>query len=267
VLDFVASFSDDPELRRTKNMMRMVFPLYNEEVHILAGPEIKTLADLDGRPVAIGAPDSGTLLTTTLLLGSVGVRVQEVQIDTDEALTALRQGQVAAMFYVAGRPARLFAESVTEADGFHLVPVTEPAVLDLYAPSPIPAGTYLWQKEEVPTVAVQAVLMTYDYSKPNQYHRELCATAGKLARIIVDNLAWLRQAGRGHPKWQEVDLDAKMVSWERSKCAEDGLKGPQGYLMAFRQTSCETQDNPIRRKLCVVKQQLLRQPDAVVPQS
>src|SRR5918998_1470597 len=162
VLDFVASFSDDPELRRRKTMMRMVFPLYNEEVHVLARPGIETLADLDGRPVAVGAPDSGTLLTATLLLASAGVRVEEVQIDTDEALAALRQGQVDAMFYVAGRPAKLFAEGVTEADGFHLVPVTEPAVLDLYPRAPIPAGTYRWQKEEVPTVAVRAVLMTYD---------------------------------------------------------------------------------------------------------
>jgi hypothetical protein len=268
VLDFVASFSDDPELRQTKNMMRMIFPLYNEEVHILAGPGIKTLADLDGRPVAVGAPNSGTLLTATLLLASAGVRIQEVQIDTDEALAALRQGQVDAMFYVAGRPARLFVEDVTEADGFHLVPVTEPAVLDLYARSLIPAGTYRWQREEVPTVTVRAVLMTYDYSKPNQYHREACATVGKLARVIADNLAWLQQAGRGHPKWQEVNLDAKLVSWERSKCAEDGLKGPVGYNIALKQTSCEAQHNPIRRKLCAVKQQLLQQqPDVTTPQS
>jgi TRAP transporter TAXI family solute receptor len=266
VLDFVASFSDDPELRQTKNMMRMVFPLYNEEVHVLAGSGIKTLADLGGRPVAIGAPDSGTLLTATLVLASAGVRVQEVRIDTDEALTALRQGQVDAMFYVAGRPAKLFADGVAEADGFHLVPITEPAVLDLYPSSSIPGGTYRWQTEEVPTVAVRAVLMTYDYSKPSRYHREACATVGKLARIIADNVAWLRQVGRGHPKWQEVDLNAQLVNWERSRCAEDGLKGPDGYPMVSRQTSCEAQQNPIRRKLCVVQQQMLKQPAAAVAQ-
>ena len=53
VPDFVASFSDDPELRRTKSMMRMVFPLYNEEVHVLAGPGIARIEDLAGRPVNV----------------------------------------------------------------------------------------------------------------------------------------------------------------------------------------------------------------------
>jgi hypothetical protein len=182
-----------------------------------------------------------------------------VRIDTDEALAALREGHIDAMFYVAGQPARLFSETVTEADGLHLVPIAEPAVLDLYPVATIPAGTYRWQREEVPTVAVRAVLMTYDYSKPNGYHREACAVVGKVARIIADNLDWLRRAGRGHPKWQEVDLDAKPVSWARSKCAEDGLKAPNGYVVASAGPECASEDNPIRRTLCVVKRQMLLQ--------
>jgi uncharacterized protein len=258
VLDFVASFADDPELRKTKSMMRMVFPLYNEEVHILARPGIKTLADLNDKPVAVGAPNSGTLLTASLLLASAGVQPKEVQIDTEDALAALRQGEIEAMFYVAGRPAKLFSEGVSEGDDLHLVPITEPAVLELYPLALIPAGTYRWQQEEVQTVAVRAVLMTYDYSKPNRYHRQVCAMVGKLARVIADNIEWLRKSGRGHPKWQEVDLNASVVNWDRSKCAEDGLNGPDRYFMVFKQEDCEAQENPIRRKLCAVKRQMLR---------
>jgi uncharacterized protein len=264
VLDFVASFSDDPELRQTKNMMRMVFPLYNEEVHVLAGSGIKTLADLGGRPVAIGAPDSGTLLTATLVLASAGVRVQEVRIDTEEALTALRQGQVDAMFYVAGRPARLFSQEVTEADQLKLVPITESAALNLYPRSVIPARTYRWQPTDVPTVAVRAVLMTYDFSKPTRYHRQACAMVGKVARMIASNLDWLRGRGHGHAKWQEVDVDADLINWERSACAEAGLKGPEAYkIPAPQEVSCAAEANQIRRKLCLVKQQLRREQQAM----
>ena len=68
----------------------------------------------------------------------------------------------------------------------------------------------------MPTVAVRAVLMTYDFAKPTRYQREACAVVGKVARMVASNLDW--PAGRrGHPKWQEVDLDARVVSWERPR--------------------------------------------------
>ena len=62
MLDFVATFSDDPGLRTTAKSLRMVFPLYNEEVHLVARQGVD-LADLKDKRVAIGAPNSGTLLT------------------------------------------------------------------------------------------------------------------------------------------------------------------------------------------------------------
>jgi TRAP transporter TAXI family solute receptor len=257
VLDFVATFADDPELRKTASQMRMVFPLYTEEVHLLAGPDVRSLGDLAGKRVAVGSPNSGTLLTATLVLGTAGVEpAEEVEIDTDEALAALRNGQVDAMFYVAGRPARLFAQNVTEADKLHLVPITDPEVVEVYQRSLIPAGTYPWQKDEVATVGVRAVLMTYDYSRRTAYQRAACDTVGKIARMVASNLDWLRGAGRGHPKWQEVDLSAEQVQWQRSACAEEGLRGPVDYVVTPKAQSCDGIDNAIRHKLCLVKQQM-----------
>lgn len=257
VLDFVATFSDDPDLRATASQMRMVFPLYTEEVHLLAGPNVQSLKDLAGKRVAVGSPSSGTLLTSTLVLGTAGVEpAEEVEIDTDEALAALRNGQVDAMFYVAGQPARLFAQAVTEADKLHLVAITDPEVVEVYQRSLIPAGAYPWQKTEVATVGVRAVLMTYDYSSRTAYQRAACDTVGKIARMIASNLDWLRGAGRGHPKWQEVDLAAEQVQWRRSACAEKGLRGPVDYVVTPKVPTCDGIDNPIRHKLCLVKQQM-----------
>ena len=78
----------------------------------------------------------------------------------------------------------------------------------------------------------------------------------KVARIIHDNLEWLRQPGNGHPKWQQVDLDAELVNWERSPCAEEGLRGDQSYALVPDEVTCDDEANPIRRKLCLVKQQM-----------
>ena len=45
MFDFIRTFSDDPELRSMAALM-LVLPLYREEVHVLARPEIRKLEDL-----------------------------------------------------------------------------------------------------------------------------------------------------------------------------------------------------------------------------
>src|SRR5918993_3195951 len=99
VLDFVATFSDDPELRATARLLRMVFPLYDEEVHLVAREGIDSLADLADKRVAIGASNSGTLLTSSLMLANAGIEpAEEVEVDPDEALPALRDDRIDAFF-------------------------------------------------------------------------------------------------------------------------------------------------------------------------
>src|SRR3954464_12712519 len=107
-LDFLATFQSDPELWRRAERLQVVGPLHAEEVHVLARPEIATLADLRGKRVAVGAPDSGTLVTATLLLGTAGIPpAEEAQLEDAEALAALREGKIDAMILVAGQPAPL----------------------------------------------------------------------------------------------------------------------------------------------------------------
>ena len=127
-----------------------------------------------------------------------------------------------------------------------------------------PAGTCGWQKEEVPTVAVRAVLMTSDWSKPTRYQRAACAVVGKVARIVADNLDHVRRTGIGHPKWREVDPRAEVVNWQRSSCAEAGLRGPVSYVLAPEDSRCGAEDSAIRKMLCEVKQRMRqeRQPPA-----
>lgn len=274
VLDFIASFSDDPELRRRARMMRAVGPLYPEEVHVLARPGVATFADLQGKRVAVGTPGSGTLLTATLLLGTAGVRpAEELRIGDRDALAALRRGRVDAMVHVAGRPAALLGEEVAIEDALRLVPVDHPALRDLYPASAIPAGTYYpWQPKEVPTVAPRAVLMTLDWTGTGDEERA-CRLVGKVARIVADNLDRLRR--EGHPKWREVDLRAETAGWERSPCVERALAAPEGYVLAAPRTrrpsgapappraavrdratpaaDCSAEEDPIRRQLCVIR--------------
>jgi TRAP transporter TAXI family solute receptor len=211
VLAFVARVQTDPVLKRIAKKIKMVFPLYNEEIHLLGRRDITDFDDLTDRRVAIGREGSGTYLTARLLFKVSEVQPKEmVLIDTDEALAELKAGRIDAMFYVAGLPVKLFTESVTEADGLALIPILNKSVTEFYPNVQIPARTYAWQPNPVDTVAVKAVLVSYDFRRLD------CDYVGQFAQIVSTNLEWLKK--NGHPKWQFVDFNYPLKGWEQYDC-------------------------------------------------
>jgi len=210
VLDYIRDISDDQELKGIAAKLAAVYPLYKEEVHLLGDFDTKSLADLNGKRIAIGPERSGTYLTAKTIFHLTGVKpAQEVFLGGKEALEALRKNEIDAMLYVAGAPATLFAESTTADDKFQLIPLDDKA-LDSYITATIPAGTYKWQEAEVKTVAVKAVLMTFNYTG------EQCQNVAKVAKIIKENKSWLDSSG--HPKWREVKLDEALPKWPQYEC-------------------------------------------------
>ena len=222
VLAFVARVESDPVLKRIAKKTRMVFPLYNEEVHLLGRRDITNFDDLAGKRVAIGREGSGTYLTARLLFKLSEVTPsQMIPIDTGEALNELKAGRVDAMFYVAGYPVKLLKEDVTAADNLALIPITNKSVTEFYPSVDIPADVYAWQPATVSTVAVKAVLISFDF------RRRDCETIGRFAQLISTRLSWL--SANGHPKWKAVDLDYPLKGWEQYDCVRKyvGAKGPQ----------------------------------------
>jgi uncharacterized protein len=216
VLAFVARVQSDEMLRRIAKKTKMVFPLYNEEIHILARPGIVEFDDLSNRRVAIGREGSGTYLTARLLFNVADVTPREmVPIDTDEALAELKAGRIDAMFYVAGFPVRLFTEGVSEADGLSLVSILNKSITEFYPRAEIAANAYRWQPKAVPTVAVKSVLISFDF------RRKDCETVGRFAKTISDNMEWLIK--NGHPKWKAVDLSFPLKGWEQYDCVRKYL--------------------------------------------
>ena len=220
VLAFVAKIETDPVLKRIASKTRMVFPLYNEEVHLLANKDITDFDDLADKTVAIGEEGSGIYLTARLLFESSDVKPREMlPVGPVEALALLKQGKIDAMFYVAGFPVKLFAEDVAAADGLALVPITNKSILEFYPSAQIPANTYSWQDQTIQTVAVKAVLISYDFRGGN------CENVGKFAKIVNENLEWLRV--NGHPKWKSVDLNYSLKGWEQYDCVKKVIQPAQ----------------------------------------
>ena len=216
VLAFVSRVQTDPLLKRIAKKTKMVFPLYNEEVHLLGRRELSDFDDLAGKRVAIGKEGSGTYLTAKLLFEVSDVRPEEmIPIGTDDALVKLKAGEIDAMFYVAGYPVKLFKEEVTEEDGLALLPILNKSILEFYPRTEIPTNTYQWQPETINTVAVKAVLVSFDFRRAN------CEFVGQFAQTLNANIDWLIE--NGHPKWRSVDLDFPLQGWEQYDCVKKNL--------------------------------------------
>ena len=218
VLAFVSRVQTNPVLKGIARKTKMVFPLYNEEVHLVGQSDILGFDYLSGRRVAIGKEGSGTYMTAELLFKVSGVDpAEKLAIGTDDALAQLKRGSIDAMFYVAGYPVKLFSEEVKPEDNLNLIPITNKSILEFYPPSEIPAGTYGWQPETVPTAAVKAVLVSYDF---RNYH---CQTVGRVAKLVYENMDWL--TANGHSKWKSVDLNYPLKGWEQYDCVKKHLAG------------------------------------------
>ena len=224
VLEYLKTYSaDDPAIARAIFGVRIAFPLYNEEVHILAKREIGSLSELNGKRVAVGVEDSGTFLTASLVLDLAEVQPAErLKIDADTSLAQLTEGSIDAFFYVAGAPTKLFQSPEIDGTKLHFLPIDNPTLAQVYVPSRIEAGTYPFQSEAIDVVAVKAVLMTYEYvPSRNSYHRASCEAVSDLANLVFTNFQKLRDTG--HPKWQNVDLNDIPPGWDIASCVNEGL--------------------------------------------
>lgn len=257
VLEYMQTFaSQDAAIARAIAGVRIAFPLYNEEVHVLARRDIADLAGLAGKRVAIGVENSGTFLTASLMLSLTGTEpAEKALIAPADALPQLKAGQIDAFFYVAGAPAALFAEGEIDPGQFHLLPLRDPTLQAVYQPTTLAANTYAFQTEPVEMVAVKAVLMTYDYSPTrNRYHRTSCQGVSDLAALILTRIDNLR--AEGHPKWKSVDLTDIPPGWEVGLCVNRGID--PGYQLnctapAPAATMPESEANEAyRRNICAV---------------
>ncbi|MDF2765676.1 MAG: aldolase [Rhodospirillales bacterium] len=234
VLEYVRTFqADDPVLARAAKGVRIMFPLYDEEIHVLAKRDIADLAGLAGKRVSTGVEGSGNSLTASLLLDLAKVEPAErVKLSPKDSLAALLAGEIDAFFYVVGAPAALFAEAEIDAQKFHLLPLKDPVLQALYTPTRLAAQTYQFQQEPVEVVAVKAVLVTFNFvPSRNPYQASACRTVAEFSHLILSRLDALKESG--HPKWKEVDLTALPPGWTVSDCVLEGLA--PGFSFACRQ--------------------------------
>src|SRR4051812_12505563 len=120
-----------------ENSLTYVAKLYNQELHLLARSDIKTIADLSGQTVNMDVPGSSTALTATRLFNMLHVNAKVTNSNQDAALQKLRNGEIAALAFVVAKPDPFF-QALDTTDGHHLlsIPLTQ-GVAQAYVPSRI----------------------------------------------------------------------------------------------------------------------------------
>ncbi len=148
---------------------RTVAGLYAEAVQLVTvNPDIKSVADLKGKKVSIGAPGSGVYFNAMDVLAAAGLSEADIipQLQNfDESADALKDGKIDAAFIVAGAPTPAISELCITNSNTRIVPIdgaiAEKLMKDntFYSVYKIPANTYSNQAAEVTTVTVKATLI------------------------------------------------------------------------------------------------------------
>lgn len=196
------SFEDSGKI----DSFRVVGGLYAESVQLVTmDPEIKSVADLKGKSVSIGAPNSGVWFNAMDVLSAAGLTEADIKPQYQsfaDSADALKDGKIDAAFIVAGAPTAAITELCTT-NSAYLVPIDGEVADKLMADSPyyttytIPAGTYAGQDEDVVTVTIKATLIvSADASEDDVYNltkaifdntEAIAAENGKGAELSVEN--------------------------------------------------------------------------------
>lgn len=142
--------------------------LYPETIQIVttAKSGIKSVEDLKGKKVSIGAPGSGTAANAEQILEVHGIKLDDIQkqdLSFDESTAGIQDGNIDAAFVTAGTPTGA-VEGLSATEDVVIIPLEQDKIDALiekypyYVQDEVPSGTYKLA-EAAPTVAVQAMLV------------------------------------------------------------------------------------------------------------
>nr|WP_256240379.1 TAXI family TRAP transporter solute-binding subunit [Bacillus sp. V3B] len=145
--------------------------LYPETIQIVTTEKsgIKSVEDLKGKKVSVGAPGSGTNSNAEQILEMYGLTFDDLDkkdLSFDESTAGIQDGTIDAAFVTAGTPTGA-VEGLAATEDIVIVPVEQEKIDALiekypyYVQDEVPEGTY-GLAEAVPTVAVQAMLVVRD---------------------------------------------------------------------------------------------------------
>lgn len=177
--------------------LRGITAIYPNYIQVVASKEsgIKTLADLKGKRLSVGAPKSGTELNARAILQGAGLTYQDLgkieYLPFNESVELMKNRQLDATLQSAGLGVASIRDLATSVD---IVVVEIPAaVVDKvgapYVKATIPANTYGGQAAAVPTAAVVNYLVTHADVKDDTVYQMTKALYESLPELAAAHAA------------------------------------------------------------------------------
>jgi TRAP transporter TAXI family solute receptor len=165
-----AAWEGDEEagFKNKMDKLRTIGAIYPNYIQIVATLDsgIKTLADLRGKSLSVGAPKSGTELNSRAILAAAGLSYKDIgkveYLPFAESVDLMKNRQLDATLQSAGLGVASLRDLSTSTD-INVVSVPKEVVDKLgppFMPVLIPANTYAGQDKDVPTAAVINYLVT-----------------------------------------------------------------------------------------------------------
>ncbi len=182
---------------------------------------IKSINDLRGKRVAVGAAGSGAEANARQILEAYGITYEDVEeqfLSFAEGAYAIKDSTVDAAFVTAGYPTAS-VQDVASQNKIRLLPVGDEQIQKLaekypfYTKTVVPAGTYQGFDEDVQTVSVMAILVAND---------KIDAALGeKLTKAIFDNLDKIAAA---HSAAKSINKETALEALDFIKMNEGAVK-------------------------------------------
>lgn len=151
--------------------LRTVAGIYPNYIQIVASADsgIRTLADLKGKRISVGAPKSGTELNARAVLKAAGLTYKDFAkveyLPFGESVELMKNRQLDVTLQSAGLGVSALRDLAT-AQKIVVVPVPAEVVAKIgdaaYQPGVVPAKTYEGQNADVTTVKIQNFLVTHE---------------------------------------------------------------------------------------------------------
>jgi len=217
-LEFVKKEYDVPNIDQR---VSYIVKLFNNDLHIVARKNIKTIYDLAGKKI-MSERNLGYFSVRTIF-DRLNIAA-DVDFKTDDAggLQKFLNGDADAWIVSAGKVAPIIRNIKNDEGKLHFVSVPyEKSLADIYLPSALTAAEYpnlVAPGEEVDTVAASTLLMVYNWPPGTERYNRVT----KFVDALFSKIEQFREPSR-HPKWRDTQLSATVAGWRRFKAADDWL--------------------------------------------
>lgn len=187
--------------------IRAIANLFPESMHVVVRRDagIRSVADLGGKRVSLGALGSGTLVDAKMILEAYGLGVPDVDaryVKLGAASLMMIDGKLDALFFVGGYPVTAIAELARNVE-IDLLPIAAPeadtlvAFIPFFTRSVVPAGVYDGVGA-TPTISIGAQLLVAADIDDDLVYRITRALWHENTRRLLDS---------GHAKGKDIRLE------------------------------------------------------------